>query len=142
MNGGEQQKPSQPGLFTRIVRRRYGNAGDDYTQLAEALDDNPAAGWLYGAILAGLVASYGAIVIVQEAGVVPNLTRRGPWVVEVVGPAAFWWGCTLIGGGLLLHFHSFWGTHRGLSRYHEIAWFAALPVTLVAAAMFAYHMLR
>jgi hypothetical protein len=139
MTAGEPPKRPRTGMFVELMRRRYYYQTDD-NDLAEELDANPAAGWVYGMLGAGTIVAYGALCLVQGAGWFPFLPVRGQRGLFhfVEGPTAVSAAWVVIGCGLQLHFHSFWGTHRTLSRYHEPAWFVALCLTLVAAAVFVY----
>ena len=146
MTAGEPPKRPRPGLFVELMRRRYYYQTDE-NDLTEELDANPAAGWIYGVLGAGTIVAYWTMCLVQGYGWILNphpkgMHRHEPLLAKVEGPTAFWLAWAIIGLGLMLHFHSFWGTHRKLSRYHEIPWFAALSGTLFFAGMLAYHVLR
>lgn len=110
-------------------------------ELSEEFDANPAAGWVYGVLGALVVAGYGLSCLVNGYGYCPFLRRGDGLFSRVEGEQAVCAGGIYIGLGLMLHFHSFWGTHRRLSRYHEPAWFGAVCATLLAAGMLAYHRL-
>jgi hypothetical protein len=140
MNSGDRPKPSRPGHFIRAWGRRYRDPTVEVDALADEFDANPAAGWVYGVLAAGLIAAYGISCFLNGYGYC--LRGRGGFVRRYDGEAAYWLGGIYVGLGLMLHFHSFWGTQTRLSRYHELGFYAALVGTAVATARFVWLGLR
>ncbi|WP_442508299.1 hypothetical protein SH528x_007265 [Novipirellula sp. SH528] len=114
--------------------------------LADRLTEPPNGGpiqmWSVGAFLSAVVTFFGVSCCITQRATTLNITTRGfrplgrgLWV-DIAGTHAVTFGLLLIGIGLFMHFHWFWGNHKRLFLYHEIPKYAA--AVGVIAAMIAH----
>ena len=114
--------------------------------LADWLTDPPSGGpiqmWSVGAALSGVVTLYGLSCCFTQRATTLNITMRGfqplarGFWLGISGIHAVTFGLLITCIGLFIHFQWFWGNHKRLFRFHEIAKYAA--ASGVVAAMIAH----
>jgi hypothetical protein len=130
-----------------IIRRRRRieltmlRHNENLFDLADWLTDPPSGGplqmWAVGAVLSAIVSGYGFLCCVTQHATTIGLTTRsrslsqGLWV-EISGVHAVTYGLVLISIGLFIHFQWFWGNHRRLGQFYELAKYAAVVAVILA----------
>lgn len=119
--------------------------------LADWLTDPPGGGpiqmWGVGAGLSALVSLYGISCCLTQRATTLNITMRGfhpigrgLWL-EISGMHAFTFGLVILCIGLFMHFQWFWGNHKRLFPFHEVAKYCATLGLVVAILAHAYTMI-
>lgn len=105
-------------------------------------DDDPPQGpwpkWFGGAVMPLTIAVYAASVLVNGHGALPG--RRGRWV-HLNGPDAVAYGIALLGVGVFLHSHYFWGNTYHGAQYAGVGKLLGLVLLIGGVGCLAYRML-
>ena len=119
--------------------------------LADWLTDPPSGGpiqmWVVGAGLSALVSLYGISCCLTQRATTLNITMRGfqpigrgLWL-DISGIHAVTFGLVIMCVGLFIHFQWFWGNHKRLFPFHEVAKYCAALGLVVAILAHAYTMI-
>jgi hypothetical protein len=110
--------------------------------IADWLTEPPIGGpiqmWVVGAGISGTVTLYGLYCCLAQRATTLNITMRGfqpighgLWL-DITGIHAVTFGLIIVCVGMFIHFQWFWGNHKLLFPYHEIAKYSA-AMGLIAA---------
>jgi MFS superfamily sulfate permease-like transporter len=118
---------------------------------ADWLTEPPAGGpiqmWTVGAVLASVVSGYGLLCCITQRATTLNITMRGfrslghgLWL-DISGVHAVTFGLLFTCIGLFIHFQWFWGNHKRLFPYHELAKYGAVVGVIVAMIVHVFTMI-
>ena len=119
--------------------------------LADWLTEPPSGGpiqmWAVGGALSLLITGYGLVCCLTQRATTLNITMRGfspideGLFLEINGMHAVTFGLVVTCIGLFIHFQWFWGNHKRLSRYHEIAKYLSATGLAVSAIAHVYTLI-